>query len=49
MAVKIKRKSNKTSVYKAFDLWIENCVERGLKPASVETYKEKGMEFLEYR
>ena len=48
MAVKIKRKSNKTSVYKAFDLWIENCVERGLKPMSIETYKEKGMEFLEY-
>ena len=48
MAVKIKRATKKNSVYKAFDLWIENCVERGLKPASIETYRDKGMEFLEY-
>lgn len=48
MAIKIKRQTKKNSVYKAFDLWIDNCVERGLKPASIETYKDKGMDFLEY-
>lgn len=48
MAVKIKRGTKKTSIYKAVDDWIDSCEERGLKPASIETYRDKVDEFLNY-
>lgn len=48
MAVKIKRATKKNSVYKAVDSWIDNCIERGLKPASIETYRDKIDDFLNY-
>lgn len=48
MAIKIKRQTNKRPIYQALDKWLESCEEKGLKPASVETYREKGMEFLDY-
>ena len=48
MVVKIKCQTKKTSIYKAVDDWIENCIERGLKPASIETYRDKIDEFLNY-
>lgn len=48
MAIKIKRGTNKTSVYKAVDLWIESCENKNLKPASIETYRDKIDEFLNY-
>ena len=48
MAVKIKRGTKKTSIYKAVDDWINSCEERGLKSASIETYRDKIDEFLNY-
>ena len=48
MAIKIKRQTKKTSIYKAVDDWIESCQEKGLKPASIETYRDKIDEFLNY-
>ena len=48
MAIKIKRATNKTSIYKAVDDWIGSCEERGLKSASIETYRDKIDEFLDY-
>ena len=48
MAVKIKRQTKKHCVYKAFDEFIESCEDRNLKPASIETYRDKGSEFLDY-
>lgn len=48
MAIKIKRATNKTSIYKAVDDWIDSCEERGLKSASIETYRDKINEFLDY-
>ena len=48
MAIKIKRGTKKTSIYKAVDDWIDSCEERGLKPASIETYRDKVDEFLNY-
>lgn len=48
MAIKIKRQTNKRPIYQALDKWLESCEEKGLKPASIETYREKTMEFLDY-
>lgn len=48
MAIKIKRQTKKHSIYKAVDDWIDSCQEKGLKPASIETYRDKIDEFLDY-
>lgn len=48
MPIKIKRATKKTSIYKAVDNWIDSCQEKGLKPASIETYRDKIDEFLDY-
>ena len=48
MAIKIKRQTKKHSIYKVVDDWISSCQEKGLKPASIETYQEKINEFLDY-
>ena len=48
MAIKIKRQTKKHSIYKAVDNWIDSCQEKGLKPASIETYRDKIDEFLDY-
>lgn len=48
MAIKIKRATKKHSIFKAVDNWIDSCQEKGLKPASIETYREKINEFLDY-
>ena len=46
--IKIKRQTKKHSIYKAVDDWIDSCQEKGLKPASIETYRDKIDEFLDY-
>lgn len=48
MAIKIKRATKKHSIYAVFDEWLDNCEERGLRAESITTYRDKGMEFLEY-
>lgn len=48
MPIKIKRQTKKHSIYKAVDNWIDSCQEKGLKPASIETYRDKIDEFLDY-
>lgn len=48
MAIKIKREKRKVSIYKAVDEWIYSCESKGLKPASIETYRDKINEFLNY-
>ena len=48
MPIKIKRATKKTSIYKAVDDWIDSCQEKGLKSASIETYRDKIDEFLNY-
>lgn len=48
MAIKIKRATKKHSIFKVVDDWIEYCENKNLKAASIETYRDKIDELLNY-